>query len=205
MTDLDLERLGDVWRQQPDPAELDRLRVAAEKVRRRARWLQLVDVVAAVFVAGVVLWMVLLNPTVDTMLVGGGAILVLLISQIRSRRFRQQELRSLTGSAEQMLEQSIERVRATLKRARSVFIVVPPGLLLGIVVTYVADHRSGGEVTRRIGLDPAFRIAVLAAAAAMIVGLMIQAFRTIRQSRRELDRLNTLRDSYRQEGEADQP
>jgi len=202
MTDLDLEHLGDVWRQQPDPAELERLRQAAEKVRRRARWLQLIDVVAAIFVSGVVLWMVLLNPTIDTMAVGGGAILVLLISQIRSRRFRKQELRSLTGSAEQMLEQSIERVRATLKRARSVLIVMPPGLLLGIFVASLADHRSGGEVTRRIGLDPAYRTLVLVAAVAVIAAAMIHAFRSMRRSRQELDRLTALRESYRREQES---
>ena len=29
MSDFDLDRLGDVWRQQPDPAEMERLRRTA--------------------------------------------------------------------------------------------------------------------------------------------------------------------------------
>ena len=44
MTDFDLDRLGDVWRQQPDPAEMERLQRSAAAVSRRARWAQLVDI-----------------------------------------------------------------------------------------------------------------------------------------------------------------
>ena len=88
MIDFDLDRLGDVWRQRPDPAELEALKRSAEIVRRRARWAQLIDIVAAVVVAAVVLLLVLSNPKVDTLLVGGAAILMLLGTQVRSRRLR---------------------------------------------------------------------------------------------------------------------
>src|SRR5262245_53102612 len=101
MIEFDLDRLGDVWRERPDPAELERLQRTADRVRRRARWGQTIDIVSAVVVAIVVLLLVLSNPKIDTLLVGGAAILVLLGSQIRYRRLRQDELRSLTGSAEQ--------------------------------------------------------------------------------------------------------
>ena len=37
MSDFDLDRLGDVWRQQPDPAEMERLQRTAAAVSRRAR------------------------------------------------------------------------------------------------------------------------------------------------------------------------
>lgn len=204
MSDLDLDRLGDVWRQRPDPKELDELKRAAEAVRRRAKWGQVVDVVAAVGVAGVVLFLVLSNPTADTLLVGGGAILILLISQVRSRRLRQQELRSLTGSAEQMLDQSIERVQATLKRARSGLVILGPALLVGYFVAYVVDRRSGVEISERINAQPGLSTIILLVVGLAIVGAVVQVVRTLRQSRRELERLTALRDSYRQEQESDQ-
>ena len=34
MSEIDLDHLGDVWRAQPDPAEIERLRRSAEAVRR---------------------------------------------------------------------------------------------------------------------------------------------------------------------------
>lgn len=203
MNDLDLDRLGDVWRQRPDPQELDELKRAAEAVRRRAKWGQVVDVVAAVAVAGVVLFLVLSNPTIDTLLVGGGAILLLLITQIRSRRLRQQELRSLTGSVEQMLDQSIERVQATLKRARSGLIVLLPGVLLGYFVAYVVERRSGTEISERINAQPGLSTIIYVVAVLAIIGALVQVVRTLRKSRRELERLKVLRDSYRQEQDTD--
>lgn len=202
MTDLDLERLGDVWRQRPDPQELEELRRTAERVRRRARWVQVVDVLAAIIVAGVVLAMVLANPEVDTLLVGGGAILVLLVGQIRSRRFRQQELRSLSGSAEQMLDQSIERVQASVKRARSGLIIYVPGLLLGYLVAFVAERRSGRAVSEAIAANPELRSVMQILAAVAIVGGFLFILRSMQRARRELQRLTALRDSYHEEHES---
>ena len=43
MTDFDLDRLGDVWRQDPDPAEMAALKRTAETVARRARREQIAD------------------------------------------------------------------------------------------------------------------------------------------------------------------
>ena len=202
MTDLDLERLGNVWRQQPDPAELEELKRTAEAVRRRARWAQLVDIVAAIVVSGVVLLLVLSNPTVDTLLVGGGAIAVLLYSQVRSRRFRQKELRSLTGSTEQMLDQSIERIAATLKRARSGLIALGPAMLLGILVAYVAERRSGGALAELISANPGLRPALQIGAGLAIAAAVILVLRSMRRNRRELERLTALREAYRQEQES---
>jgi hypothetical protein len=201
MTDLDLERLGDVWRQRPDPKELEELKRTAERVRRRARWLQVIDVVAAIVVAGVVLFLVLSNPQLETLLVGGGAILVLLIGQIRSRRFRQKELGSLTGSTEQMLDQSIERVRATLGRARSGLILLPLAILLGYFVAYVAS-RSESEIATRIAAQPGLADLIRIAAGLATVVALVMIIRSLRSCRRELGRLTALRDSYRQEQES---
>ena len=202
MTDLDLERLGDVWRQQPEPKELEELKRSGERVRRRARWLQVVDVLAALVVSAVVLFLVLRNPSSDTLVVGGGAILLLLVSQVRSRRFRQQELRSLSGSAEQMLDQSIERVRATLKHARFGLILFGPGMLLGIAVGYVVERRSGHALAERFSAQPGLSAMIMLVTVLAIAGAVVQTVRTIRKSRHELERLTILRESYRQEQES---
>ena len=108
MSDFDLDRLGDVWRQQPDPAEMERLQRTAVAVARRARLAAIVDICAAVAVAAVVVILVLANPRSQTFVMGCAAILVLLGSNVRLRKLRQVELKGLTGTTEDMLDQSIE-------------------------------------------------------------------------------------------------
>src|SRR5689334_22990125 len=109
MTDFDLDRLGDVWRQQPDPAEMARLQKSAADVAQRARVTQVTDIVVALVVAAVVIFLVASNPKPGTIALGTAAILVLLGSNIRLRRLRQVELQTLAGSTEDMLDQSIQR------------------------------------------------------------------------------------------------
>ena len=118
MTDFDLDRLGDVWRQQPDPAELERLQKSAATVARRARISQVTDIVVAVAVAAVVIFLVASNPRPVTVAVGGAAILVLLVGNIRLRRVRQIELKHLAGGTEEMLDQSIIRAETTVRHHR---------------------------------------------------------------------------------------
>ena len=207
MIDFDLDRLGDVWRQRPDPAELESLKRSAETVRRRARWAQTFDIVAAVVVAAVVLLLVLSNPKVDTLLVGGAAILMLLGSQVRARRLRREELRSLTGSTEQMLDQSISRAQATIKRSRFQLLGAAPGLSLGLLLAYVVDDRAAGRLTQIVS-DPGARTAIIMSTIFLVVfvtGLMVYATNAIRASRRELDRLVALREAYRGEQDLSDP
>jgi len=199
MTDLDLEHLGDVWRQNPDPAELERLQRTAETVLRRARWSEAVDAVAALVVSGVVLLLVAGNPEIDTMIVGGAAVLVLLAGHIRSRRLRQEELRSLSGSAEQMLNRSVARLQSKIKRTRYQLLCLLPGFGIGIAIAYFADEGAGQQIfnrlianTREAGL---LFIGGLVAVAAMFLYLL----RNLRAERKELDRLTTLRRSYDEE------
>ena len=202
MTDLDLERLGDVWRQRPNPAELEHLQQTAEKVRRRARWAQLIDIVSAVVVSIVVLLLVAGNPELDTMVVGGAAIVVLLAGQIRSRRLRQAELRSLTGSTEQMLDQSIGRLEATLKRTRFNLIALVPALGLGLGLAYVVDDRGGQKMLTQLISSPWEGGLLIAAAFLALATMIVYLIGRIRANRKELERLLALRQSYREEQES---
>ena len=196
MSDLDLDRLGDVWREPPDPAELAELRRTAEAVRRRARWAQLIDVVAALVVAAIVVLLVARNPQADTLVVGAGAILILLVSQIRQRKLRAAELKSLTGSSEEMLDQSIERVQLSLKRSRFGAIALGPGFLLGLLVAYAAD-RSVADIGASAVIDPQLRTAIIVGAVFLVILGGASFVRSYRKARRELDRLLSLQEAYR--------
>jgi hypothetical protein len=202
MTDFDLERLGDVWRQQPDPAELERLQRAAAAVSRRARLSQIVDIVAAMAVAGVVVALVLSNPRTEAFLMGAAAILVLLYSNYRQRKLRQVELRNLTGSTETMLQQSIERVETTLKHNRVSLIALGPALVIGVLFAFTVLERHG---TLRVSIIPSegpvlwlVRGGIIAAIAGFAMFMVI----AVRRGRRELERLKTMREAYRHEHES---
>lgn len=205
MSDFDLDRLGDVWRQQPDPAEMERLQKSAAAVARRAKLAQVIDVGAAAAVSAIVILLVVSNPKLGTVLVGAAAILVLLGSNVRLRRLRQVELQTLAGTTEDMLDQSIQRVEATLRYRWFSLAAVGPALLLG----FLMGARSGGS-NRLVALFPQLGEIVkpgvlfgIGGGLFVVVGLLI--FRSIVRARRELQRLRTMREAYRSERESSGP
>lgn len=198
MTDLDLERLGDVWRQPPDSGELDELKRASERVRRRARWAQAVDVGAAVLVGGIVLLLVLANPEPDTLLVGGAALTILLVSQVRHRKVRQIELMSLTGTTEELLDQSIRRIRTTLRYNRFSLLALGPALLIGYLLAS-AVGRGSTSLLDALGEDSMLRAGWIGMALLVVAGLALALLRSIRRQRRELGRLVAMRKFYQDE------
>jgi hypothetical protein len=205
MTDFDLDRLGGVWRQQPDAVELEQLQRSAAAVSRRARRSQVVDIGAALAVATVVVLLVLSNPKPGTFLIGGAAILLLLGSNIRLRRLREVELRSLTGGTEDMLDQSIERVEKTLKHNRFTLTAIGPALLVGGLVAVSAGVRRGGSVLPALNDVPLLRIAWLGLAIAGLATVVIVSLLAMRRGRRELEKLLAMREAYRHERESPAP
>ena len=197
MSDFDLDRLGDVWRRQLDPAEMERLQRSAAAVSRRARFSQIFDIVAGVVLSAVVIVLVWANPAMETFLMGGAAILVLLGSHIRLRKLRQVELKSLAGSTEDMLDQSIERVGTSVRHNRFTLILMGPGLAFGILLASVAD--SGGGSLLTLGEDPLVHLLWMAGPLVVVAGVFISLFLAVRRRGRELERLRTMREAYRQE------
>ncbi len=199
MTDFDLDRLGDVWRQQPDPAEMQRLQKSAAAVARRARLAQVTDIVVALAVAGVVIFLVASNPKPGTVLVGSAAILVLLFSNIRLRKVRRLELQHLTGSTEEMLDQSIARVETTVRHHRFSLLALLPAILVGVLVAaFVSQGRafvSGLENWPLRGL-------LLPLGIVGIAGAVIFSIRALGRGRQELERLRAMREAYRREQES---
>jgi hypothetical protein len=198
MNDFDLDRLGDVWRQQPDPAEMERLQRSAAGVARRARINQVTDLIVALAVAAVVIFLVASNPKPGTIMMGAAAIVVLLFSNIRLRKIRRIELEHLTGGTEEMLDQSIARVETTLRHLRVSVIGFPVAAVAGALVAY-------GSLDRRI-FDAAqgwpFRGLLLSLGILVVVAVMVFALRAIRRGKKELERLETMREAYRRERES---
>ncbi len=201
MTDLDLDRLGEMWRQRPDPAELEELKRSAEQVSRRALWGQRVDVVTSIVIAAVILLLILSSPRGDTLVVGGAALLILLASQIRSRRLRQVELKVLSGSTEEMLDQSIARLDSALKRTRFHLTLLLPGLAFGLLVASLVDDPLEPGMFSRLAADPRFETAFVAVSILLIAGAAYWLWRSSRKHRHELARLVSLKEDYRREQE----
>lgn len=197
MTDFDLDRLGDVWRQEPDPEEMARLQRSAAAVARRARITQVIDIVAALAVAAVVIFLVASNPKAGTVLVGGAAILVLLISNIRLRRVRRIELEHLTGGTEEMLDQSIARVETTVRHHRFSLIGLVPAVLVGALVAYGSQGRLLSETQ-----GWPMRGLLLPVGILVVLGAVAFSARAMRRGRRELERLRAMREAYRRERES---
>ena len=199
MTDFDLDRLGDVWRQQPDPAEMERLQKSAAAVARRARITQVTDIVAAIVVAAVVIFLVASNPRPGTVAMGGAAILVLLFSNIRLRKVRRIELEHLSGGTEEMLDQSIDRVETTVRHHRFSLLALLPAILVGgLVAAFVSQGRafvSGLETWPLRGM-------LLPLGIIGVAGAVFFSIRAIGRGRRELERLRAMREAYRRERES---
>jgi hypothetical protein len=200
MTDFDLDRLGEMWRTEPDPAEMEKLRLAAEGIARNARLAQFFDAAFAIIVSAIVLFLALSNPKPQTLILGAGAIALMLFGTVRQRRLRQVELESLSGTAEQMLDQSIGRLRATIRRTRLALISLTPAFVIGLGFGMALDGGLIDQIsslTTRPWAPLAFKALVVG-----LVGLgMVHYLRTIPRNRGELERLTALRESFRHETE----
>jgi hypothetical protein len=158
----------------------------------------LIDNTAAIVVAVTVLTLVFSNPTRDTMLVGGAAIVVLLLSQARTRRLRAEELRGLTGSTEEMLDQSIARAEATIKRTRFQLRAIAPSFALGLFFAAMADGQSDA-FSAQLFLQPGLPLALAIGAILVLAALAVSLTRSLRSTRNERDQLVTLRDAFKAE------
>lgn len=196
MNDFDLDRLSQVWREEPPPAELEWMRRSALNVSRRARFWQRVEAGAAVLVALVVVGLVVISPAPQTFVAGVGAILMLLLTQRRQRRLRAVELKSLTGSTEEMLEQSIARTQAALKRNWFSLIGMGPATLLGSLLAHYAQGRATRPLLPEEIGGFLFALFIL-----LLVVAVVHLIVSIRKGAAELARLQTLRETYRIEAE----
>ena len=203
MSDFDLDRLGDVWRLEPNPDELVSLQRSASAVQRRARWRRVFDIVIAIGVAGVILFLVWQNPKQETVAVGAVAILILLYSQYRQRRQREAELKSLTGSAQEMIDQAIARIELTVRHHWTSLFGLGPAFLVAWLFAAAADRGGRIFLFAPFRDTPWFRVIWLGSWVTLIAMIVLYLLFAIRRGRGELARLYTMRDAYRKEEEID--
>jgi len=201
MSEIDLDRLGDLWRAPPDPAELEQIRRSAEAVQRRARLGQVTDFLLAGVVSAIVIALMLSNPRRDTAILGSAAILAMLIGTIRQRRLRQEELRTLSGSTQQMLNQTVARLQSTVKRARLNLIGAGPAVLIGIAFGWTLDSGSGSPLLTRFSNAPLSLLPVGVAIIVIFAIAMVHFARALRRAQVELREITRLRDDFQSEAD----
>lgn len=202
MIDFDLDRLGSMWRQEPDPGAMAALRRTAETVAKRARRAQLMDAALAIVVSTVVLVLALSNPQTEALLAGGAAIALMLFNSVRQRHLRRLELKSLTGSTEEMLDQSIARLRATMKRTRLGLIGAVPGMFIGLGFGAALERGPGSGLLARFAAEPWLPISVALASIVILAAAFLHYYRTLQRDKSELERLIVLREAFRREDES---
>ncbi|GAA4810387.1 hypothetical protein GCM10023232_01870 [Sphingosinicella ginsenosidimutans] len=198
MTDFDLDRLGELWRQDPDPEEIERMRQTASALSRRARRAQIADTLGAVVACAAMVALVIINHNPKTLLVAIGVLLFLLYVFVRNRKLRETEIGMLTGTTEEMLDQSIERAEATRKRARFNLIAGPTMVpILALLVTIRGPAR--GILAAKFHLPPWSSWIVIGVCGVVLTIMMVDYARSHARSGDELRRLLRLREAYRSE------
>ncbi|MGF1550604.1 MAG: hypothetical protein ACFBQW_08790 [Sphingomonadaceae bacterium] len=199
MNEFDLDELGHIWRQQPSREEMTALVKSARRIRKRARIALIFDYMLAILVSGAVLASVIISARLETTIVGAAAIFIMLYSQIRERRYRMAELKSMTGNTEKMLDLAIEREEGRLKRSRSSLLYLGPATLLGIIFASVSSRKS---IIQLIDGDSQFDPVVLAIVGLALLVITVHFFFTMKTSRKRLERLKYLRQDYNKENPA---
>jgi hypothetical protein len=127
----------------------------------------------------------------------------MLFSTVRQRRLRMIELATLSGSTEHMLDQSIERARATIRRARLNLLTTPLGLPLGIAFGAALDRGQGSGMYQRLTSEPLITALVSMTLLVAAATICVYLIRVRRAARQELERLTQLRQAYEAEGAAE--
>jgi hypothetical protein len=200
MTDFDLDRLGELWRKDPEPAEIERMRRSAAAISRRARRAQLADTLGTIVTSIAMLALTILNRNPKTLLVAVAGMLLLLISFVRNRKLREAEIRMLTGTTEEMLDQSIERARSTRKRMRFNLLAAP--LMIPVVVLLLSIRGAArGILATKFHIPPGTPWIIAGIVAILLAAMTIGYARSFRRSGEELERLLRLRGAYRRESD----
>jgi hypothetical protein len=192
-----------MWRQDPAPAEVERPRRTAASVSRRARLAQWADTIGAAIASTALITIAVLNRDPRTLAVAVAALGLMLLSVIRNRKLREAEITMLTGATAEMLDQSIERAKATRKRMR--FNLAAGPLAIPIFAFLLSTRGPAhGILTTRFHVPPHFVWTVTAVFLVVAVWMMIEYARGFMRSGTELEQLSRLREAYRAEqGEAE--
>jgi hypothetical protein len=195
LTEFDLDQLGTLWRETPDEGEDERLRRSARLANRKARLQAIFDhALLAVLIAGIVC-AIMLFPQLEVIAAGAAVAALLVSGQVRQRRYRQAEWRRLDGDTLSMIEQAQASNEWALKRAAFGLVFVAPAALLGALLASTLES-GGAELRIPIVESSSSPLLVTLPAFGALVLLIAHLLHTMRARRRELRRLERLRDSF---------
>ncbi|HEX8622315.1 MAG TPA: hypothetical protein VF718_10115 [Allosphingosinicella sp.] len=202
MTDPDLQKLADLWKE-TDAAEPPRaFEAMARKARRRGRIFAWLDFAAVAFILGTSLVGIFMEPGTVTM-VAAIALIVITIIVTRKRRQIKQMTRTLdTASREAFIDTSLNNAAANLRRTRLSLAFFPIGVVCALI--YKMALRAGG----RTELIPATFVDWVQTPRGILTMVLLAllfawGLRTARRIRQELRRLEELRAAYSEEDRQD--
>jgi hypothetical protein len=205
MTEFDLDRLGSLWRQDPEPAEIERLRQSARKVSRRARLAQAADAAGTLAVSVSLIIIALVNRRADATAVIGTIIAFLFYSSLRNRKLRELEVKAATGSTQEMLDQAIARGEGVLKRIRANLVASIIALPLMGLLLLTLEHGPGRNLARRYFEHSHIPLVVDFVILVLVGWIVVQTLVTVRNTRREVRQLRALREAFQTEEDESQP
>ena len=197
MTDPDLQRLAELWKES-DSAEPKSFEAMARKARLRGRIFAYLDFAAVAFIIGMSVLGIFMKPGTVAMV----AAIIMLVSTVivtRKRRQIKQMTRTLdTASRQTFIETSISNATANLRRTRLSLAFFPIGV--GSALIYKMALRVDG----RSELIPGAFVDWVQTPRGVITFVLLALLyawgvRTRWRIRRELRRLEDLRTAYAQE------
>lgn len=202
MSDIELDPLVTLWRQELDADGLRALHRSAQAANRRARFAALFDYAVAAVLIGAIAVAIALYPVPEVVAAGALVAAMLAWGQLRQRRLRQAELQSLKGDMLAMLDAALASNEAALKRAAFGLVLIGPATLMGAMLAFVLDTKGGAELASPSALGPLTGTILAGAAAFALLAAVVRLTVTIRRRRREMQRLLEMRDSYLKELES---
>jgi hypothetical protein len=197
MTDPDLQNLADLWTQ-PDSAEQGAFEALARKARLRGRIFGYLDFAAVAVIVACTVLGIFMTPSPATM-IAAVALIVTTVIVTRKRRQIKQMTRALdTASRQAFMETSISNATANLRRTRLSLAFFPLGVVIALF--YKMSLRTGGRTDR---IPAAFVEWVQTPRGLVTIVILVLLFawgvRTASRTRRELRRLEEVRDAYAEE------
>lgn len=199
----DLDEFARLWREEPSAEESRALKQLAGQTARRAKLLGYAEIGAATVIGLAILFALVLNRTTVTVLSGGILLLALSWSSWKRYLLRQVAIIVSAGDGEALVEKEIAKARADLRRIKIGLLLYPPAVLLGhlLVDSVVRGGRSEDylEVLANDLTDwPVGALLVL-----LFVCFLLYQLRAMAGLRKELRRLDGIREEYREEGRLD--
>lgn len=202
MTDPDLQKLADLWKESDSAEPQPAFEAMARKARRRGRIFAWLDFAAVTFILATSLIGFFMTPGAITMVTAIALIVTTLIVTRKRRQIKQMTKTLDTASREAFIDTSISNATANLRRTRLSLAFFPLGVVCAL--TYKMALRAGG----RTELIPATFVEWVQTSRGIITLVLLAllfawGLRTAGRVRRELRRLEDLRAAYSEEDRQD--